>query len=508
MVVESRMDEADLWDMDDHPGMRKRIEEGTIEEWGRAFPLEYGNVRMEAKNLRYSGKDRFTLADQRKAWMENRMLNRSLKADLELFDKTTGEQLDGKTVTLMRVPYYTDRGDFVYNGNHFTGTIQSRMIPGIYTRRQNNGILESQINTRNDTGRPFRVALDPEDGQFRLRAKGSDLHLYSVLKDAGVGDDELAEAWGPEVLELNRKKYDSRALGKAVSKMVPTYEQAETDSNDAKATKFIAALDKALVAKRSTDKTIASYWTPRMPLKTASRKRFNAVRQNIMEARKKAGVLPPPPKFDVRTQIGDIDDEGDEYRPVGIEGVLASTRKLLAVNKGLDKTDERNIPAFSKVYPMDRLMRERIRLDEGKIRRNLLRMVSTRRNLSPISDRAFDPYYLEVITKHPTTTPIEETNPLQAIAQHRRVTMMGPGGIGSDDAITTEMQAVNADEFGFYSPVEGPESSRAGVDVRLAVGTRIGKDGRVYRKLKNRATGEYEWMSPETMFGRGLRLPD
>ncbi len=500
------MDEADLWDMDDHPGMRKRIEDGTIEEWSRIFPQEYGNVRVEAKNLRFSGKDRYSLTDQRKAWMENRMLSKSLKADLELYDKETGDKLDGKSVTLMRVPYYTDRGDFVYNGNHFTGTIQSRMIPGIYTRRQNNGILESQINTRVGTGSQFRVALDPEDGQFRLRTKGSDLHLYSVMKDAGVSDDEIAEAWGPEVLELNRQKYDSRALGKAVSKMVPKYEQADTDDIGQKASKLIAALDKAQVAKSSVDKTIASYWKPRMPVKQARRKEFNRVLADITEARKKGSL--PAPKFDVRTQMGDVDDEGDEYRPVGIDGLLASTRKLLAVNKGLDKTDERNIPAFSKVYPMDRLMRERIRLDEGKVRRNIMRMISTRKNLSPLNDRAFDSYYMDVITKHPTTTPIEETNPLQAVAQHRRVTMMGPGGIGSDDAITSEMQAINADEFGFYSAVEGPESSRAGVDVRLAVGTRIGKDGRIYRPLRNRGTGEYEWMSAEKMFGKGLKLPE
>jgi len=44
--------------------MRKRIEDGTIEEWNRIFPVAYGAVRLDASNLRYGGKDRYSLADR------------------------------------------------------------------------------------------------------------------------------------------------------------------------------------------------------------------------------------------------------------------------------------------------------------------------------------------------------------------------------------------------------------------------------------------------------------
>lgn len=498
------MEQDEDWDPLDHAGLRNRIEQGTLEEWGKVFPQEYGNIRIEAKGLRLAGKSHFTLQEQSQALMENRMLSRPLKADLELYDRETGEQLDAKpAITLMRVPYYSDRGNFVYNGNNFTGTTQSRMIPGGYTRRQNNGGLETQFNVRAGTGKVFRVALDQDNGQFRLKTGSSDLHLYSVLRDAGVGEDELAEAWGPEVLKLNSAKYDSRAIGKAFQKFVPKYEHAEAVEPAQQVGKLLEAFAKAQVAKRATDRTLAAYWKPR-PVKQASQVEFNAMMWQVL----KGAAAVAPRAFDVRATLGEVDDEGDEYRPVGMDGLLAATRKLLAVNQGTDQVDNRNVPGFSKLYPMDKLMRERIRLDEGKLRQNLLRMVSSRRNLSPISHRAFDPYYLEVITKHPTTTPIEETNPLQAVGQHRRVTLMGPGGIGSDDAITSEMQSVQASEFGFYSPLEGPESGRAGVDVRLAWGTRIGKDGRVRRPLLNRLTGRREMVSPEDLFGKLLKLPD
>jgi DNA-directed RNA polymerase beta subunit len=85
---------------------------------------------------------------------------------------------------------------------------------------------------------------------------------------------------------------------------------------------------------------------------------------------------------------------------------------------------------------------------------------------------------------------------------------MGPGGIGDPNAITVDMQSVSATQFGFIDPIAGPESEKAGIDVRLASGARIGSDGRIYQLLKNRKTGKNEWVSPSDMRGKTLKLPD
>ena len=497
----------DLWDPSDHAGMRKRIEDGTIAEWSRTFPAEYGGVRVEAKNVRFVGKPNYSLADQKKAWMENRELGRSVRADLELYDRATGDKLDERpAITLMRVPHFTDRGTFVYNGNNYSATSQARMMPGIYTRRQNNGALESQFNTRSGTGRVFRVGLEQETGQFRLRIAGSNLHLYSVLHDSGITDDELEKMWGTDILDMNRKKYDARAITKAFQKFVPRYLHGTVEDPTDRGALLLDALNKAQVSKAVTDRTMAAYWTPRDPEKAASQECRNMLRLFFP---KKAATAPAfNAGFDIRSMLGTVDDEGDEYRPVGLDGLLASTKKLLAVNRGLDTTDDRSIPAFAKIYTIDKLMRERIRFDEGKIRRNLLRMVNARRNLSPINHRVFDPYYKEIITKNPLTNPIEETNPMQLLGQQRRITHMGPGGIGSTDALTPDMTAIQASEMGYYSPLEGPEGSTAGVDVRMAWGVRIGKDGRMRRPLLNRRTGMVEEVSPDMLYDKFLKLPD
>ena len=42
----------------------------------------------------------------------------------------------------------------------------------------------------------------------------------------------------------------------------------------------------------------------------------------------------------------ELDDDGEEYQGVGIDGLLASTEKLLAINRGLVDTDERDSMKF------------------------------------------------------------------------------------------------------------------------------------------------------------------
>jgi len=51
-------------------------------------------------------------------------------------------------------------------------------------------------------------------------------------------------------------------------------------------------------------------------------------------------------------------------------------------------------------------------------------------------------------------------------------------------------------------------SEKAGIDVRLAHGARVGSDGRIYQLLVNRRTGKKEWVSPSNLRGKTLKLPD
>ena len=202
------------------------------------------------------------------------------------------------------------------------------------------------------------------------------------------------------------------------------------------------------------------------------------------------------------------DDEHEAYASVGLDGILASTEKLLAVNRGLAEPDERDALPNDRIHTPDRLMAERVKLDHGRTLRTLMGRLSRSKTLTAMGADVFAPYTVGYLAGNPLAPALEEINPMHIMEQKRRVTKMGPGGVGDSAAITLSMQSVHGSQFGFVDPVAGPESEKAGIDVRLAHGVKIGSDGRLYQVLKNRRTNKMEWVSPSDLVGKTLKLPD
>jgi DNA-directed RNA polymerase beta subunit len=204
----------------------------------------------------------------------------------------------------------------------------------------------------------------------------------------------------------------------------------------------------------------------------------------------------------------EVDDDDEEYVNVGIGGVLAATEKLLAVNRGLEPADMRDSWRFKKVYSPAALLKERIKLDADKVRYNIMRRVSKDKSLRSLHIAAFDPYARGLIIGNSLSQPLEEINPLQLVEAANSVTGMGPGGIGSEDAITEDAQNVTPSQFGFISPLEGPESSRAGIDTRRAWGSKLGSDGRIYQRFYDRRRKKFAWLNPDQVADFTVKLPD
>jgi hypothetical protein len=83
---------------------------------------------------------------------------------------------------------------------------------------------------------------------------------------------------------------------------------------------------------------------------------------------------------------------------------------------------------------------------------------------------SFDNYTAGYLTSNPLVTALEEINPMHILEQKRRITKMGPGGIGDPNAITEQMQAVSADQFGFIDSIAGPECLTGSSEVETARG--------------------------------------
>lgn len=197
----------------------------------------------------------------------------------------------------------------------------------------------------------------------------------------------------------------------------------------------------------------------------------------------------------------------DKYIPVGVKGLLAATSKALALNRGVADPDHRDGFAYKRIHTPADLMAERVALGGKNLLRKMMYLAAKRKDLQGITSGFMTPLVEEHLVGNPLATPLEQINPLDELGQARRVTLMGPGGLRSDDLITADMQAVSPSSFGFVSAIEGPESSRAGVDLRMSNGVRVGTNGRLYQQFRNPKTGHLHWLAPEDLHGKVVGMP-
>jgi DNA-directed RNA polymerase beta subunit len=245
-----------LRDPEDFDTLRTNIFESAKNRLIKSFPTSYNNVRLELADVDYVDPDNYTIQEQKEAIMKDKFLSRRLRGVIRLIDEKDNSLIEEKPLTLMRVPYLTERGTFIYNGNEYSHATQARMMYGAYTRRQNNGDLETQFQVKPGTGSSFRVGFEPESAQYRLKVGTSKLHLYSLLSDIGVDDNHLEKLWGPAVLEKNKNNYDARVFEKAYQNLVSKREQSTDYDREFKAQQIKNALDKTLLHEETVKSTL------------------------------------------------------------------------------------------------------------------------------------------------------------------------------------------------------------------------------------------------------------
>jgi hypothetical protein len=253
-----------LRDFDDFNTLRSQIFTGVKNAMAKSFPIKYGNVRLELHDVDYDNLDDVSISDQKKNLLENKYITKKLRGTLKLYDNNTDELLEEKRLSLMRVPYLTNRGTFIHGGNEYATIMQSRLLPGVYTRRQANGELETQFNVKPGTGVGFRVGFEPETTQYRVKISQANLHMYSLLHDLGVPDAELEKSWGSEIFNANKSKYDSRVFDKAYDRLVSTRQKKLDKTAQDKVNSVKTALDAAQIHARVAQKNLPNMFNPKI----------------------------------------------------------------------------------------------------------------------------------------------------------------------------------------------------------------------------------------------------
>lgn len=218
-----------LYDWEDQDTNRKLIYDDIINTVAKQFARkEHNGVVLNITNLKYADPENYSIKQQKEALHNDDFLARRLKGTVTLSDAKTGEILDQKkSVTLMKVPYLTGRGTFIREGNEWGTINQTRLLPGAYSRYQNNGDLETQFNVRPGTGGSFKVNFDPTTAIYKFKTAGQEFHMYSLMHILGVSDEQMRKSWGDDIFEKNKKGFDNRTLEKAYNKIVPEWDRKQ-----------------------------------------------------------------------------------------------------------------------------------------------------------------------------------------------------------------------------------------------------------------------------------------
>jgi DNA-directed RNA polymerase beta subunit len=204
----------------DPEGLRKSIFDTALNSFKKKLNLiETQDFKLHAKDLKIDVPN-ITTSDKKKAVLEKKDLTVPLKGTVDLIHKPSGKVVESKSTTLAHIPYVTKHNTVIYNGSEYESVNQQRLLPGIYSRIRQDGIPEAHINPEARTGQSARILFLPEKQLFVLMVRNSQIRLYGVLRDLGLADNLIKEAWGEQIYNANRLLYKGDEIDKLYSVLV------------------------------------------------------------------------------------------------------------------------------------------------------------------------------------------------------------------------------------------------------------------------------------------------
>lgn len=195
-----------IYDPLDFKSVRTALYNNSLESVKKRFPLYNDRYSLEIEDLKYDDPEDFPLKVQKQAVLEGKTLGRRLRGSWVLRDVNTNKivQKTGR-MTILRVPYLTERGTYIRNGNEYTFNHIMRLEPGVYARRKDDDTVLAQINARQGTGSRVDLVFKPSSGTFYFQKGTVNAPAYKVLSDYGVSDDDMKKVWGEDLFKINQE---------------------------------------------------------------------------------------------------------------------------------------------------------------------------------------------------------------------------------------------------------------------------------------------------------------
>lgn len=431
------------------------LKEATLEGIQSNFPMEGKRRVMELKGLEVVDKDLDPedLEAQHNAKVEGKSWAAPVFGTVVMKDKITGEVVDEKRVKLADVPHMTKRHAYIVDGNEFQVDNQWRLKPGVYTRRKNNGELESQFNIPNKASLALRY--DQDKKVFKVaRGKSENIPAYHLMKELGVDDDTLEKTWGKDVLEANR---NARAGAGALEAFFRADKKRAPKDKDEARQYFHEVMRDSKLRKDSTEITL-----------------------------------------------------GKGYDHVNGEVFLKATKRMFGIMRGDEKEDERDDLSFKDLHTVADFTKEQLQAWNVKqgIQKRVSRKIDTADNIRQVlRGDMFSKPVQQTFTSNSLARDADQVNPVEMLSSSFQTTIMGKGGIQSDQSITEEAKLISPSHLGFIDPIKTPEGSKTGVTLRLPMGVEK-KGNQPTIPVYNIKSGKMERIDPVKFHRSKVVLPD
>ena len=422
----------------------------TLEAIGKQFPVDGRTQVLSLEHLEVQDNlNPDDLRGQHQAKVNGQTWGVPVIAHLVLRDKQTGREIRAKT-RIAELPKVTRRHSQIVNGQEYQVDNQWQLKPGAYTRRKQTGEIETAFQSSKKPN--FDVTFDDVSKEFKVEfGTKARIPLYPLLSTLGVHDEDLEKTWGKDVLAANKGARDTAG---ALARFYKTTRRVEAPSHAAAVANVAQHFDQFDMRPESTVVTLGRA---------------------------------------VDHVDGDV--------------LVRATKRMLDVHGGAPM-DDRDSLMFKDLRSVGDFSHDKIVAAAPTIRMKMLRKVNTSSNPREIvRPEFFNKPVRETFHKNSAAQVAKQVNPVEMVSAAQQTTVMGPGGIQSENTILDEVKFVNPSHMCFLDPIHTPEGSKTGVTLRMPLGVRkVGNEPQV--PLYNVKTGQMEYIGPAKFLRSRVVLPD
>lgn len=494
---------------------------GIREVLGSIFPITDHNGTYELKFVKAElGKPNAT---SRMAKRKNLTYSAPLRGTFQLVNHLVGGTVAEQEVFLGDIPYMTDKGTFIFNGNERVVVTQIVKSPGVYfeSRLNDKGKNLYEAKIQPDRGAWIYFEIDSKDVVHVRVDKGKKILLTVFLKAFGVGNNE-------ELLELfGDNKYLKNTLEKDTTE---TMEEALIEFY-----KKVRPNDPPVLERAQSFIESTFYDPKKYDLERVGRYKMNQklnLRQRVlkMELGETIGDFQEDsiinddvinslekPEIIIKNKEGErvrvIGNGTPEIRHLTLQDIISTVNYLINMEYGVGNVDNIDHLANRRLRMVGENMQKQFQIGMKRVEKFIRERLTVNSNSLVQQNGVLTPQGLihvrplvaamrEFLGSGQLSQYVDQINPLAELGNKRRTSALGPGGFAKDRA-GIEVRDVHYSHYGKICPIETPEGFGVGLIGQISVYAQANQYGflmtpyrKVDRKTK-RATDEIVYLTAD-----------